>query len=218
MTPFESFFGGNLFYINLARRVDRKEHFEAELAQMGITHCERFDAIDTGPGWGNNGCSASHRAVMDLIVQRQLPRAFVWEDDATLRNQFRDTFNIDVMAPLRELPEDFDMAYLGGHYGTMPRGWHSKHLILMGQMKTTSSYGVSLKAAKELRDIVPIGTSDSIDNLYGGYNETARCFISEPRFFYQYENYSNLQERVMANEGCMCDTSHVTRLGKYLPT
>lgn len=217
MTPFEQFFGGNLFYINLARRADRRTHFELELKQMGITCCERFDAIDTGPGQGNHGCTASHRALMDLIVQRQLPRAFIFEDDCTLRHDFRHSFNAEVVAPLAQLPSNWDMLYLGGHFGSMPRGWFSKNLILMGEMKTTSSYGVTLKAAGELRDLIPVGSADSIDNIYGQYNATKRCFISEPRFFFQYENYSNLQERVMANQGCMEDGSHVAAMGKYLP-
>jgi hypothetical protein len=217
MTPFETFFGGNIFVINLARRPDRLANFAREMKDLGITTWQRFDAIDAGKGWGNHGCTASHRAVMDLIVQRELPRAFVFEDDAALRRRFVGSFHSEVAPVLDETPEDFDMLYLGGHFGTMPRGWFSKHLILMGQMKTTSSYGVSLKAARELRDLIPVGSGDSIDNLYGGYNETKSCYISEPRFFVQYENYSNLQERVMDNSGCMEDGSHVAALGKFLP-
>lgn len=217
MTEFEKFFDGNIFVINLQRRPDRLVNFTNEMKLIGVTTCERFDAIDYGPDMGNHACSASHRAVMDLIVQRGLRRAFVFEDDSVVRAPFRDSFNEAVVQPLRELPEDWEMIYLGGHYGSDPHGWHSKHLIRMGQMKTTSSYGVTLETAAKLRDIVPIGTSDSIDNLYAGFNETGRCYICEPRLFVQYENYSDLQKREMSNVGCMEDTGHVTRLGKHVP-
>ena len=212
-TPFEEYFDRNMFVINLARRPDRREHFEAEMATIGVTCVERFDAIDYGPDLGNHSCTASHRAVLDLIVQRGLQRAFIFEDDATLREPFRDSFNEEVAPVLREIPDDYDMLYFGGHYAEDPRGWHSRHLILMGAMKTTSSYGVTLKSARELRDLIPVGSGDSIDNLYANYNATKRCYITEPRFFVQYNNYSDLQRRQMNNSACMEDNSHVARLG-----
>lgn len=213
MTPFEQFFGGNMFVINLARRPDRMAHFNAEMKRIGVTCVERFEAVDAGSDWGNHGCTASHRAVMDLIVQRGLRRAFLWEDDATLREQFDGSFNEEVAPILREIPDDYQMVYFGGHYGEDPRGWFSKHLILMGQMKTTSSYGVTLESARLLRDMIPVGTGDSIDNLYGDFNSKGRCYITEPRFFVQYNNYSDLQKRQMNNTPCMEDSSHVSRLG-----
>lgn len=217
MTEFEKFFDGNIFVINLARRPDRLRHFSHEMDRIGVRNWQRFEAIDAGLDWGNNGCSASHRALMDMIVQRGLRRAFVFEDDATVRDQFRQSFHETIAAPLQELPDDWEMFYAGGHYGSKPQYWEGRHLIRMGQMKTTSSYGVTLETAAKLRDIVPIGTSDSIDNLYAGFNETGRCYICEPRLFVQYENYSDLQKREMSNVGCMEDTGHVTRLGKYVP-
>lgn len=213
MTPFEDFFDGNIFVINLARRPDRLEHFKFEMNKCGITCWQRFDAVDAGPRDGNRGCTASHRAIMDMVVRRGLKRAFVFEDDATLRHQFITCFNQEIAPVLNEMPAEFDQLYVGGHYAEMPRGWHSKHLILMGAMKTTSSYGVTLKSARELRDLIPEDTCDSIDNLYAGYNATKRCFISEPRFFVQYGNFSDLQQREMDNSGCMEDTSHVSQLG-----
>lgn len=213
MTNFENFFGGNIFVINLEKRADRLDHFAAEMEKCKITCWTRFEAIDTGPGWGNHGCTASHRALLDLIVRRGLKRAFIFEDDATLRDCISN-FNVEAAPAIRDIPAEFDMFYFGGHYGSDPRGWFSKHLILMGEMKTTSSYGVTLESARELRDLIPIGSGDSIDNLYANYNATKRCYITEPRFFVQYDNYSDLQQRVMNNAPSMEDGSHVARLGQ----
>jgi GR25 family glycosyltransferase involved in LPS biosynthesis len=215
MTPFAQFFDGNLFVINLARRPDRLENFTRVMDGLGLEF-ERFEAIDAGPNDGNTGCCASHKAVLDLIVQRGLERAVVFEDDSVLRPEFTDTFHADVMLPLRELPEGWDVLYLGGGYGDDPQGWHSKHLIRINAMKTTSSYAVTAKSARELRDYIPSPCSDGIDNIFSGYTPTHNSFICEPRFFIQYENFSDLQQAKLFNGASMMDTAHVKRLGKYL--
>lgn len=216
MTFFEQFFDGNIFVINLARRPDRLENFTKQMDHLGIKF-ERFDAIDAGVGFGNHGCCASHRAVMDMIVRRGLKRAFVFEDDSIVLPQFRDTFHDEVKAPLRELPPDWDLVYLGGGYADDPQGWHSRHLIRINGMKTTSSYGVTAKSARELRDYIPEGCSNGIDDIFSGYAQPHMSFISEPRFFVQYNNYSDLQRAVLDNGQSMQDTAHVSRIGKYRP-
>lgn len=214
MTPIESFFQ-NVVIINLARRPDRWQSVMRQLEALGITMFHRFEAIDAGPDDGNRGCTASHKAVMKMIIDRGWERCLIFEDDFARR--FEDV-QLQFKALEPEIPADFDMLYLGGHYGTDPQYWHSKHLIRIGQMKTTSSYGVSLKAARELYELIPADTCDSIDNLYASYNESKKCFIVEPRFFVQYNNYSDLQKREMNNAPCMEDEGHVRRLGKYRPT
>lgn len=216
MTFFEKFFD-KIIYINLARRPDRRASFENEMKHLGITNYERFEAIDAGPGWGNHGCCASHRAVMDLIVKRGYRHCFVFEDDSVVRPQFRDSFHNEVVAPLRELPEDWDLCYLGGGYGDDPQGWYSKHLVRINAMKTTSSYGVTAKSARELRDYIPENCGDGIDNIFSGYSPGHMSFISEPRFFIQYNNYSDLQQAVLNNGMSMEDSGHISRLGKFNP-
>lgn len=217
MTDFAKFFDGNIFVINLERRPDRLENFTKEMNRLGIDF-ERFNAIDAGPNMGNHGCCASHRAVMDLIVKRGLRRAFVFEDDSIVRSQFRDSFHEAVRAPLRELPEDWSIVYLGGGYGDDPQGWHSRHLIKINAMKTTSSYGITAEAARGLRDYIPEDCGQGIDDIFSGYFAGKQAFICEPRLFIQYNNYSDLQRAVLNNGMSMEDSGHITRLGKYSPT
>lgn len=214
MTPIEDFFAGHIVLINLERRPDRLAHAKEEFRKLGITHWQIFDAIDAGPTLGNHGCSASHRAVMDMIVTNNWPTCAVFEDDFEARF---DDVQSQFKRAVSELPEAWSMIYSGGGYGSKPQGWHSRHLVRIGQMKTTSSYGVTQEAARALRDLIPVGTGDSIDNLYAGYNESANCFCIEPRLFVQYENYSDLQQRVMSNRDSMENPDHVNALGKFNP-
>ncbi|OLE10687.1 MAG: hypothetical protein AUG89_11530 [Acidobacteria bacterium 13_1_20CM_4_56_7] len=205
MTPLENFFGGHIVLINLARRPDRLDHAGTEFDKLGIRSWQRFEAIDAGPDDGNRGCSASHRAVMDLIAKNQWPRCLVLEDDfetalPDVQNVFRDI--------VHKVPSDWEMLYLGGHYAEKPRARVNPSIILIGEMKTTSSYGVTLETAYKLRDRIPTDTCDAIDNLYAEFNRTHRCYITQPRLFVQYNNYSDLQKRQMNNAACMSDPRH----------
>lgn len=216
MTAFEKFFPGGIHVVNLARRPDRLLHFSNEMKMIGVSNWQRFEAVDAGKDWGNTGCCASHKKLLDQIA-RAGNTAFVFEDDAAVRRQFRDSFHMDVAPVLRELPADWDLIYLGGGYGEDPQGWFSKHLIRINGMKTTSSYGITAKAAREISDMIPPGTHDAIDELFSAYCREHNCFICEPRLFVQYQNYSDLQKREMNNAPSMEDRGHVERLGKFHP-
>lgn len=211
MSEFEKFFDGNIFVINLARRKDRLENFTREMDHLGVKF-ERFDAIDAGVGRGNHGCCASHKALMALIVERGLRRAFVFEDDSVVRQQYRDSFHHEVVPPLRELPESWDAIYLGGGYGEDPHGWYSRHLVKIRSMKTTSSYGVTLETARGLRDYIPDDCGQGIDDIVSGYLQDKEAFISEPRLFIQYENFSDLQMAKLNNGMSMEDTGHLNKI------
>jgi GR25 family glycosyltransferase involved in LPS biosynthesis len=211
MTFFEEFFGGNIFVINLARRPDRLANFTKEMDHLGIKF-ERFEAIDAGPGDGNRGCCASHKALNKLIADRGLRAAMIFEDDSVVVPEFRDTFHNEVVPPLRELPENWDAIYLGGGYGDDPQGWHSRHLVRINWMKTTSSYGVTLKTARGLAEYIPHDCAQGIDDMVSGYLQNRNAFISEPRFFIQYNNYSDLQRAVLDNGQSMMDVAHVNRI------
>jgi hypothetical protein len=70
----------HLFYINLARREDRRLHIESQLTSYGITEYERFDAFDR-PGEGIVGCGYSHLAVLKLARERKYTNVLIMEDD-----------------------------------------------------------------------------------------------------------------------------------------
>lgn len=203
--------------INLKRRPDRLANFAKEMELIRVTEWERFDAIDAGPRNGNVGCCASHKAVMGLIVERGYKNSLVFEDDSVVREQFRNSFNDEVVAPLRELSPNWDAVYLGGGYGDDPQGWHSRHLIRINTMKTTSSYGVTAATALGLRDYIPHDCTQGIDDIVSGHLQNKNAFICEPRLFIQYNNFSDLQQAVLFNGASMEDLGHLNRLGKYNP-
>lgn len=198
------FFGDRVFCINVAARTDRWEHAKRLAGIYGI-EITRFEAktgiIVDGVVNGNAGCTASHRALLDLMVENRWPFMFILEDDFDILHA---DFNDKIERIMLELPTDWDMFYAGGHYGEQPLARHSPHLIRCGRFLTTSSYAISLKMAEKMRE--SISGIGPIDSLYGGFHRDNLCLVSDPRLIVQYPNASDLQSgRFMDNSMSMLD-------------
>jgi GR25 family glycosyltransferase involved in LPS biosynthesis len=190
-----------IFCINLARRTDRMQAANEQAAEFGFTFT-RFEAHDM-PGWGNNGCTASHRGVLELICHHGWKRTLILEDDFLI--VYKD-FNERFAAMIGEVPEDWRMLYLGGHYAENPRERVSEHVIRHGHMKTTSSYAVTLEQAREMAPHT-FGVGP-IDELYRVWHETKPCYILSPRLMAQFEGYSDLECLDVDHSMCMLNTTH----------
>ncbi len=203
MNALERIFGDRIFCINVAAREDRWQHVQALCTKFGI-HLHRFEAktgiVVDGQVNNNAGCTASHRALLDAIVEGCLPNALIFEDDFDLLHEdFMDKFRVIS----EELPDNWDMFYLGGHYGEQPIARNSKHLIRCGRFLTTSSYGITFAMAVKMRE--HINGIGPIDSLYGGFHRDNLCLVADPRLCVQYPNVSDLQGRFMDNSMSMLD-------------
>lgn len=97
-----------IIYINLDKRVDRREHIEKELNDFGLSY-ERFAAIET-QGFGIVGCGLSHLQVFKIAKERNYENILILEDDFTflvtkeeLEKQLTDFFNLQL---------DYDVLFL----------------------------------------------------------------------------------------------------------
>lgn len=207
MTPIELYFD-KIFVINLASRPDRWEHVLAQMAVLGIEKFERFEAYQKpidhhGFPNGNLGCTSSHRALYEIIAYHGWKRVLILEDDfAYCVDDPQKTFQ----RMIGEVPENWDMLYLGGHYAERPVARVSPHVIKIGRMLTTSSYGITGAFARKIAPYISgIGP---IDSLLSGFLAPNNCFIFQPRLFVQYPNWSDLQEAHASNHQCMLDRGH----------
>lgn len=206
MTLLEQYFD-KIFVINLDRRTDRWEHCLAQFAKYGLTTVERFSGYDgilnDGIVNGNCGCTASHRALLEIIAYNKWPRVLVLEDDFEfIHDDFHNKF--ESMAKL--VPDNWDMFYLGGHYAEAPVARVNAHVIKMGRMFTTSSYGITHGFARKIAPY--ISGVGPIDSLYGGFHAQNNCYILQPRLVVQYPGMSDLTGQHNTNEHCMLDTRH----------
>ena len=74
----------NVFYINLDHRLDRKNHIETQLKNVGFSHFDRFNAIKLANG--RIGCSMSHLRCLVLAKERNYEHVLICEDDTTFLN------------------------------------------------------------------------------------------------------------------------------------
>ena len=203
--------------INRESRTDRWANFQKLVKECGI-QVTRFRAhegtLPDGSFNGNYGCTSSHRGVLELICHHGWKRTLVFEDDAEVveRGRYGDHAinRLPVMqqwaAIKPELPDKWDMLFLGGHYGSPPQSRLSPHIIRINTMLTTSSYGISLDFA---RKITPhIFGNGPIDALYTGFQPENLCYCVQPRLFVQYANESDLQHQHADNGPCMLDPNH----------
>ena len=229
MSNFADWFS-KIIVINLARRPDRWAHFQAEMEKIGVRldQYERFEGYDRPAeaagypeaepekhytnekayGWGNTGCTASHRGVLELIAHNHWARTLVLEDDA----EVIDPKNFAALWAHIEtrIPEEWDLLYLGGHYGENPQARVNPNILRTGRMLTTSSYAITWQMARRMAPFI-CGTGP-IDSLFGGFNRANLCFCFQPRLFAQYTNVSDIQNREMNNRMSMTDRYHESLL------
>jgi hypothetical protein len=149
------------------------------------------------------GCTASHRALLEIIAYHEWPRVLILEDDFEI---CVPDFSEQFAAAIGEVPDDWDMIYLGGGYGEPPQYRHSEHVIRVNRTMTTSSYAVTDRMARRLA--LHVYGNGPIDSIYGGFHRDARCYIVQPRLMVQYANVSDLTLRHMDNAPSMLDPHH----------
>ncbi len=206
MNPLNKYFS-RIFCINRDARKDRWAGCIEQFEMFGIENVERFSAhegvIVDGRVNSNASCTASHRALFEIIAFHRIERALILEDDfAVTRGDMADVLPL----ALADVPTDYEFLYLGGHFGEAPISRVSPRVIRCGRMLTTSSYSVSWQAARKIAPyLCGIGP---IDSLLGGFHREMKSYIIQPRLFIQRPGFSDLQEREMDNSAAMLDSAH----------
>lgn len=162
----------------------------------------RVEGVDM-PSWGNHGCTEAHGKLLSIIASGPWERVLVFEDDA---KPVFDNTNERFSDMITEVPDDWDLLYLGGHYADKPKRRVSKHVIQCNRMHTTSSYGVTRRMAQKMHPVMHGG--GPVDCVFSGFTETHNAYILQPRLFVQRNCFSDIQERDCNNEPCMMDPNH----------
>lgn len=232
----EEFFD-RIFVINLDRRTDRWLECIHEFKEHGIPMDKvvRISAFDH-PTNGHEGCTRSHRALLRRVANSDWNLVLILEDDFSVITMdklkqggwfpngdvWKTHDSIPCGSNLNErfdylskwLPEKWDVLYLGASYGEPPISRFNKHVLRVGFIQTTSSYGITREFAKVWSDKVDaaVGGLENhpgpIDNTFGGMAHEHLYYTFQPRLMFQRISKSDLDGQTNSRLGSMTDTNH----------
>ena len=187
------------FVINLASRPDKWAEFEAHNRARGLTGYNRFNAIQTKivpPGFegrlnpGEYGCYMSHRRIWQTVKFNTL----ILEDDATLTRDFEIP---------RELPNGFDLYYLGGNdtmftarpgekCGHFHQGERKITVHRCNRLLTTHAYIISPEGA---RKALELQVDRQVDVALIDIQAQGNSYYIKPSLFIQRAGISDIHNR-----------------------
>ncbi len=179
----------NVYYISIKDRVDRQNKFNSEISKHNIDlNIEKFNAIQCNkndiPGWftagvGAYGCYQSHLTLLKKAIDNNYKNILIFEDDAVFRAYDNMTWMDSLELCISELPDDWDMFYLGGQHIRLQVGkptLYSPHLLNSSNANRTHAYAVNNRAFltlySHLTDSVNWEKDFHIDHRIGSLHES----------------------------------------------
>lgn len=177
------------FVINLDKRPDRM--IEMETANVPFPY-ERFTATDSSIFIdeknkfmrGHLGCWNSHLRLLKHIKELNLDIAMVLEDDCDFISEY------DLNNLMAELPNDWDLLYLGGlNKGEIKS--YSEHLNIAEYIWQTHSYIIRNKFLDILIDTLE-KRAFKVDIVFSNALPKGKCFILKEPITKQRQGFSDI--------------------------
>jgi GR25 family glycosyltransferase involved in LPS biosynthesis len=192
----------NILFINLSHRLDRLNHITQQFGLLGITHAERFNAIQTQSG--AIGCSLSHIKCLEMAKTNKYKQIFICEDDITFTNPQLFLENM-YQFENSEYCTNWDVLIIGGN-NVPPYLQKTDYLIKISNCQTTTGYivrehyyDVLIQNMKEgvkhlLRN--PENKREyAVDMYWKKLQQCDNWYMIIPPTVVQYENYSDIEGR-----------------------
>lgn len=189
------FKGAQVKIINLDSRPERFQEVLTELPKIGITEYNRFSAIVGGA----QGCDFSHRE----CLKGEGP-LLILEDDVI----FEENALQILLKAFYQLPEDYDMFYLGANVKTPAKRYSNNLFKINGGTHTTHAILYSTKGRQRIQDIWEPCKYHTIDNwLFMEGQGLLNCYVCWPIQAFQRPCYSDIRlqwfdykEEMLANQ------------------
>jgi GR25 family glycosyltransferase involved in LPS biosynthesis len=167
-----------VFVISLLDRNDRLSVFLQNIPNpWPFAPIEVFKAIDGKsekiPNWwrstpGAWGCYRSHHEIIKSCINNNIDSVLIFEDDAIFDNEFIDKAKIF----FDNLPNDWEMCYLGGQHLNKPSDIVINNAIAIGtNINRTHAYAINKSGFKKLDHYLSIDPwpikKHHIDHMYG---------------------------------------------------
>lgn len=200
----------NVFYINLEHRVDRKNHVEEQLNNIGLKG-SRFNAIRTANG--AVGCSMSHLRIIQNAIKNNLDHVLIVEDDITFLEP--DLFKHQINEFFKLHGNKWDVILLAGN-NFPPYTTVDSTCIKVNRCQTTTGYLVNGHYLKVLEQNIKMGLTHllnkpnernkfAIDKFWFILQQASNWFLITPPTVIQREDYSDIEQRVVSYKNMMQD-------------
>lgn len=175
-----------IYLVNLPARRDRYWISTWELSKYSIPF-ETVRAIAHPDG--REGLYQTMRILFEQAVDKQYKRILVFEDDLKIVGPMDQVMGKCVA----QLPEDFDLFYLGCNLARRPSHFYSENLLPVTRALSTHAVAYSLEAMKR---ILSLPKFLPVDLLYADVIQQAgRCYCACPMLVTQYPGFSDIEKR-----------------------
>lgn len=190
------------YIINLAHRTDRLKSIteqceKNDLTMNIVTAVNGHDAFPDEPKRkrGFLGCYISHWNTLKILQDTEGDYFLIAEDDCI----FEDGFRNKLREYYEQLPDNWDMLYLGGSINT-PGSFEefSVNLCRARNVYCTHAYIIRKESIPGLIEHVE-SRKWKIDILYAEYQKTHNCFITVPELAWQQAGFSDVENRMTDN-------------------
>jgi GR25 family glycosyltransferase involved in LPS biosynthesis len=183
------------YLISLPHRKDRVEQFKPLAYLTNHTELEIFEATNGQEMFtfesnkrmkGHFGCWDSHRRLLEKIKDEGNNMTLVCEDDCEFISE-------EVAEYLDQLPEDWDLLYLGGVNQDIPEQFSEK-LEYAKNILQTHAYIVRDKFVPTLLETLT-NHRWKVDIVFSEAIKRGKCFICNPPIAIQRESFSDITHR-----------------------
>ena len=182
------------FYINLDKRVDRKEKVEKELIDFGFTSPNRISAIENKIGL--IGCALSHIRCLEEAKKNNWSHVLILEDDIYFIDKERCKNLIE-----KYIDYDYDVLFLGALIADNKYSKVDGNLLKINKAITAHSYIVkshyydklieNFREGIELKNKNPTDEQYNIDTYWFNLQIVDRWYCLKPIMCSQYDDYSD---------------------------
>jgi GR25 family glycosyltransferase involved in LPS biosynthesis len=191
-----------IFCINLKRRPDRLIQAMAEFEKFNVS-VEFVEAVDglTLPmdveglpskskdgrkiSRGDLGCTYTHLKIVKLAKEQGLRNYFVFEDDVEFSPDFNEVFDVF----FNQLPENWDMLYLGGNH-TEGYEMITRNIAKIFHTYTTHAIGVKSSAYDSM--IKVLSEKEKVDICIAELHKSLNCYVTRPHLAFQRASFSDI--------------------------
>lgn len=186
-----------IYCINLDKRVDRWKLAEPHFQELGLD-VERVSGFDGSAlnlefppeiKEGAVGCSLSHLFTIKLAKQNKLENFLLLEDDVVFDDQVNEKF----FSILDQVPDDWDMLYLGGQH------FHGMDIPQIGENVykceyTLAAHSVAFKNTVYDRFIEKlVDVTKPCDVHYAESHKEINAYVIIPHLSWQRNTYSDIE-------------------------